>query len=61
MGWSSGSDLAEQLWSIVSEHIPVDKRKAVAKRIIRAFENHDCDTMHEAEDLWIASGRKIEE
>jgi hypothetical protein len=58
MGWASGSGLAAELWHIVREHIPDANRKDVARRIIKAFEGHDCDTMGEADVLMADSKRR---
>lgn len=51
MGWASGSELAERVWGEVREFIPDDKRKNVANEIIDAFEDMDCDTIDECEQL----------
>lgn len=56
MGWASGSSLAETVWRIVRIHIPKANRQRVAKGIVDAFEERDCDTMEEAESLYEASG-----
>ena len=51
MGWASGSELAEDVWTIVRALIPMEERRETAVSIVRAFENHDCDTLDEAETL----------
>jgi hypothetical protein len=51
MGWSGGSALADDIWEVIKFHIPVNKRKKIAKEIIKMFEDRDCDTMHETA-LW---------
>lgn len=51
MGWASGSEIADGVWDLVREHVPADKRKDVAKRVIRLFEDYDCDTMEGCEQL----------
>ena len=51
MGWASGSSLAEETWGLVRRHIPLDKREEVANQFIAVFEDMDCDTMDEAEQL----------
>lgn len=51
MGWSGGSELADDLWEVIKFHVPVNKRKRVAREIIKMFEDRDCDTMHETA-LW---------
>lgn len=55
MGWGSGSYLARQVWDSVKEHIPKKYKAKVAREIIRSFENEDCDTIQEAEELWNAA------
>lgn len=56
MGWASGSVLADEIWSIVRPLIPTRKRKEVAASIVGLFEDHDCDTLYEAELLVADSG-----
>lgn len=51
MGWASGSELAEQLWEEIRDYIPKKDRIAAATRFIEAFEQADCDTMEECEQL----------
>ena len=51
MGWASGSSLADDIWEVVKFHIPANKRKKVAKELIKMFEDRDCDTMQETA-LW---------
>ncbi len=51
MGWASGSELAEDVWTAVRKHVPEDKRKSLATRIVRLFEGHDCDTLNEVQTL----------
>ena len=51
MGWGSGSELAESVWKAVRAFVPVEERRKVAVSIVRAFEDHDCDTLDEAETL----------
>jgi hypothetical protein len=61
MGWASGSEIAESIWDAVKKSIPKKDQKKVAKKIIEIFENNDCDTIEEAEELYQAAGRKYEE
>jgi hypothetical protein len=56
MGWSGGSEIAAEVWDLVKDFIPPKKRKRVAKQIVSLFEDQDCDTMYEAEDLMEAAG-----
>lgn len=51
MGWASGLELAEQVWDTVREYIPEGDRKVVANKLIGHFEDMDCDTIDEAEQL----------
>jgi len=51
MGWASGSSLAEEVWCLVRGFIPADKREKVAREVVDAFRDMDCDTMYEAETL----------
>jgi len=51
MGWSGGSQLADDVYRVVRPFIPADKRRLVALRIIVLFEAEDVDTMDEAETL----------
>jgi len=43
MGWASGSNLAEQMYDEIRKHIPVKKRKVVARAILENFEGNDAD------------------
>lgn len=51
MGWASGSQLAEDVWDAVRPAVPQRKRRKIAVKIIRLFEDHDCDTLDEAKSL----------
>ncbi|MCX6035002.1 MAG: hypothetical protein NTV38_08505 [Chloroflexi bacterium] len=51
MGWASGSQLAEDVWDVVRPAIPQKNRQELAVKIIRLFEDHDCDTLDEAQSL----------
>lgn len=53
MGWASGSELAEQLWLKVRKYLEPSERKAIARHFIESFENFDCDTICECEQLCI--------
>ncbi len=61
MGWASGSELAEDVWTIVRKHLPREKRKSAATRIVELFELHDCDTLYEARTLMEDAGLADEE
>ena len=59
MGWSSGSELAQEVWDAVYPHLPKKARQDVAQQIVEAFENHDADdwyaTNENDEDLYWAA------
>jgi hypothetical protein len=57
MGWSSGSQLAQELWEELREYITVRHRSSAAETIIESFECHDADDWDEGSGLWIDSGR----
>lgn len=58
MGWAGGSELAERLWLLVREHIESDDdRRKIALEFIDAFEDEDCDTIDEAENLCADAGK----
>lgn len=55
MGWSSGSDLLEEVLRTVLPFISTsEKRKIITKRLIQHFENYDCDTIYELADSRVA-------
>lgn len=59
MGWASGSELAERVWDAVRDHLPEGNTKRMtARKIIKAFESHDCDTLDEAQILCKDAGKK---
>lgn len=51
MGWVSGSSLAEDIWKEFRKLIPEALKKRAARRLIQLFENYDCDTLDECEQL----------
>lgn len=55
MGWAAGSALAEKIWEIIKGHIPEHEKQNTASQIVDAFEYEDCDTMEEAEELYLVS------
>lgn len=57
MGWAAGSEIAENIWNAVWPHIPKKSRGIVARRIIKIFEDADCDTMDECEQLIKDAGK----
>ncbi len=61
MGWSGGSEIASEIWSMVGNYVPKRNRKIVARRIIQLFEDHDCDTIEECEKLCEDAGYRFNE
>ena len=57
MGWSSGSELAGNVWDLFRDFVPKKKRKKVAQELMGLFEDHDCDTLQEAETLYSDAGK----
>ena len=48
MGWASGSELMRGIILAAEKAIPDEKiRKAFYKKVIRSFEDADCDTLYE--------------
>lgn len=56
MGWASGSQLAGEVWDIVRPYIQTEHKRTVAQELIKAFEDHDCDTLDECPKLIKAAG-----
>ena len=61
MGWCNGSELAQAVWALVRQYIPLDVRPAIAREVIDRFEDEDCDTMYEAEVLMKDAGIDLAE
>jgi len=61
MGWASGSALAQDVWNLVREYVHIHDRSHVARQLIDLFENMDCDTIDEAEQLCQDAGRYYDE
>lgn len=60
MGWGRGSEVADEVWSIVKPYIAPSEQRFVAKELIALFEAHDCDTLQDAEELWDDAGKNEE-
>ena len=61
MGWANGSYLAGEVWAAVRRYIPKGKkRRNVAQVLIALFEEFDCDTIDEAEQLCEDAGRDFD-
>ena len=43
MGWCSGTELAIEVWNIIGEFVPKNKRKKIAKKIYNLFCDYDAD------------------
>lgn len=63
MGWCSGSRIAEDLWEIIKEYIPEDKKLPVAKIIYELFCDYDADcwTFEEGTLAALADPQAMEE
>ena len=60
MGWCGGAQIAEDVWSLIRPHIPIEKRQSIAGKIVDIFEDEDADTMYESEQLMKDAGRDWE-
>lgn len=49
MGWCSGSEIAQELWEEIKDELTAKQKKIIKAKIIKVFENNDCDTMEEIE------------
>ena len=58
MGWASGSELADRLWTAIRPHISAKNRRWVARRFIQGFDESDCDTLCECEQLVEDAGKR---
>lgn len=56
MGWSGGGQLAAGVWEAVRYKMPKVVQQDAARLIVQLFEDEDCDTVYEAEDLVAAAG-----
>lgn len=61
MGWAGGSEMAADIWDLIEPLTNTSNRKKIAKKLIDIFENQDCDTIYECEELCNAAGRKSDE
>lgn len=43
MGWCNGSYLAEDIWQLIKEYLPEDKKPEIAKEIYNLFCDMDAD------------------
>ena len=49
MGWCSGGELLNEVWSIIREHLPKEKKCELSLKLIDAFEDMDCDVIEETD------------
>ena len=61
MGNNTSGPALTLCWKAVKKFIPEDKKKSIAKKLIKAFEEMDFHPMYEARDVWVAAGFKVEE
>lgn len=60
MGWSGGSDIGESFWNTVRDCVKEEDREFVARELIKALEDLDCDTIYECEQLVVDAGLEEE-
>jgi hypothetical protein len=52
MGWSGGSALMADVIDASRKAVPDEKTRArFCKKVIAAFQDHDCDTLYECEGV----------
>jgi hypothetical protein len=61
MGWSGGSELARETWSMVRKYINGKHRQRVAKKFLEAFKDYDADDFDGQSDLEKDAGVKNDE
>jgi len=47
MGWASGSGILDGVLKATWRYVPQYQKMAVARALIKVFEQEDCDTLHE--------------
>ena len=57
MGWCGGAQIAEDVWSLIRPHIPAEKRRTVAGKIVDIFEDEDADTHYDLGNVLKAQGK----
>jgi hypothetical protein len=60
MGWCSGTVIGENIYNLIRNYIPPDKRKRISKRIINILNEHDADAWELEDQLMIDSGETEE-
>lgn len=43
MSWSSGRDIAEEVWEKICKYIPDNKKEIILANIVKVFIEYDCD------------------
>lgn len=56
MGWCKGSIIAEELWADIRDDLSPQKRRYVARRIIKIFSNEDADCWDDSMQIIIDAG-----
>ena len=56
MGWCSGTEMSIQIYDLVREYIPEEKRKDVSKILLKMFMDADADCYEGESDLERDSG-----
>lgn len=59
MGWSQGSEIATKIWESVEDELPPAQRQRFARKLISIFEDYDCDTMGECDEIRLAARRRL--
>jgi len=49
MGWTTGSEIAQDLWNAIKDELNDKQKKKIKEAIIEVFEDFDCDTMYEVQ------------
>ena len=60
MGWAAGGDLASDVYDLVRDFIPEDKRKEISNQIISLFEDEDADCWDSNSQIEADAGRAEE-
>lgn len=61
MGWASGGGLFEDVWLRIRNLLPAEQRVEIAKQLIQAFENYDCDVLGDYEiDEYVTEALHLE-
>lgn len=58
MGWAGGSQIATRVYKSIQDKLDPLGRRYFAKSLIAIFEDSDCDTMDECEEIQKAAAWK---